>query len=111
MRSMKNSNALGALLVFVVVLLCANTAAAAPVDQGVSPTNIFAACTSTPADSIFGVTMFVLGVTAAIFVVVGSLLLYCVVKFKKRKDDDGREPAQVYGSNQVEHLHGPSSLY
>jgi cytochrome c oxidase subunit 2 len=46
--------------------------------------------------------MFVLAVTGAIFVVVGSLLVYCVVKFKRKKDDDGREPAQVYGSNQVE---------
>jgi cytochrome c oxidase subunit 2 len=67
----------------------------------VSPTSIFAPA-STPADSIFGLSLFVLGVTAAIFVVVASLLVYCVVKFKKRKDDNGREPAQVYGSNQVE---------
>ncbi len=66
-----------------------------------SPTNIFAP-DSTPADSIFGLSLFVLGVTAAIFVVVFSLLVYCVVKFRKRQDDDGREPPQVYGSNQVE---------
>ncbi len=31
-----------------------------------------------------------------------SLLTYAVVKFRKRADDDGLEPAQVYGSNQVE---------
>jgi cytochrome c oxidase subunit II len=66
-----------------------------------SPTNIFAPA-STPADSIFGLSMFVLEVTATIFVVVFSLLAYCVIKFRKRADDDGREPAQVYGSNQVE---------
>ena len=46
--------------------------------------------------------MFVLAVTGAIFVVVFMLLLYSVVKFRKRKYDDGREPPQVYGSNQVE---------
>ena len=46
--------------------------------------------------------MFVLGVTAAIFVAVFTLLVYAVVKYRKRADDDGREPPQVYGSNQVE---------
>ena len=66
-----------------------------------SPTNIFAPV-STPAKSIFGLSMFVLAVTAAIFVVVFTLLAYSVVKFRKRLNDDGREPPQVYGSNQVE---------
>src|SRR5256712_11320343 len=66
-----------------------------------NPTNIFAPV-STPAESIFGLSVFVLGVTAAIFAVVFSLLVYSVVKFRKRNDDDGREPPQLYGSNQVE---------
>jgi len=66
-----------------------------------SPTNIFAPV-STPAKSIFGLSMFVLAVTAAIFVVVFTLLAYSVAKFRKRANDDGREPPQVYGSNQVE---------
>src|SRR3989442_10451668 len=66
-----------------------------------NPTNIFAPV-STPAESIFGLSLFVLGVTAAIFAVVFSLLVYSVVKFRKRNDDDGREPPQLYGSNQVE---------
>jgi cytochrome c oxidase subunit 2 len=66
-----------------------------------SPTNIFAPA-STPAKSIFRLSLFVLVITGVIFVVVGSLLAYAVVKFRKRKDDDSREPAQVYGSNQVE---------
>ena len=43
-----------------------------------------------------------LGVTGVIFVVVFSLLAYAVVRFRKRTDDDDREPPQVYGSNQVE---------
>jgi cytochrome c oxidase subunit II len=66
-----------------------------------SPTNIFDPA-STPAKSIFGLSLFVLLITGVIFVVVASLLAYAVVKFRKRKNDDGREPAQVYGSNQVE---------
>jgi cytochrome c oxidase subunit 2 len=66
-----------------------------------SPTNIFAPA-STPAKSIFGLSLFVLAVTGAIFLVVFALLLYSVVKFRKKRNDDGREPPQVYGSNQVE---------
>jgi cytochrome c oxidase subunit II len=66
-----------------------------------SSTNIFAPA-STPAKTIFGLSIFVLAVTAAIFVVVGGLLVYSVVKFRGRAIDAGREPAQVYGSTQIE---------
>ena len=65
-----------------------------------SPTSIFAPH-STPAQSIFDLSLFVLMVTGVIFIVVFSLLAYAVVKFRKRAADSG-EPAQVYGSNQVE---------
>jgi cytochrome c oxidase subunit 2 len=41
-------------------------------------------------------------VTAGIFLVVFILLAYSVMKFRKKNNDDGREPPQVYGSNQVE---------
>lgn len=67
----------------------------------VSSTNIFAPA-STPARSIFGLSIFVVAVTAVIFVVVGGLLVYSVVKFRGRASDAGREPAQVYGSTQIE---------
>src|SRR6202050_3024937 len=66
-----------------------------------SPTNIFAPA-STPAQSILDLSLFVLEVTAAVFVVVFTLLTYAVVKFRKRSTTDGREPAQVYGSSQLE---------
>jgi cytochrome c oxidase subunit II len=66
-----------------------------------SPTNIFAPA-STPAQSILDLSLFVLEVTGAVFLVVFSLLTYAVVKFRKRKTDDAREPAQVYGSTQLE---------
>jgi cytochrome c oxidase subunit 2 len=57
---------------------------------------------STPADSIFRLSMLVLTITGAIFAVVFSLLVYAVSKYRRRDADDGREPPQVYGSNQVE---------
>jgi cytochrome c oxidase subunit 2 len=66
-----------------------------------SPTNIFAPV-STPADSIFGLSIFVLLTMGVIFVVVFALLAYTVVRFRNRRGDDRREPAQIYGSTQVE---------
>jgi cytochrome c oxidase subunit II len=66
-----------------------------------SPTTIFAPA-STPAAAIYGLSTLVIGVTALIFVCVSALLAYAVFRFRKRPDDDGSEPAQVYGSNQVE---------
>jgi cytochrome c oxidase subunit 2 len=66
-----------------------------------SPTNIFAPA-STPADSIFGLSIFVLLNVAAIFVVVCALLAYVVVRFRNKQGADRSEPAQIYGSNQVE---------
>jgi cytochrome c oxidase subunit II len=85
------------------ILICVGGAVAAFADAArpLSPTNIFAPA-STPAKSIFELSLFVLAVTGAIFLVVFTLLLYSVVKFRKRTNDDGREPPQVYGSNQVE---------
>jgi cytochrome c oxidase subunit 2 len=102
MRGMNNSIALGVAQIFAFVLWSAATSAGAEAAAPpLSPTNIFAPV-STPAKSIFGLSIFVLAVTAAIFVVVFTLLAYSVVKFRKRSNDDGREPPQVYGSNQVE---------
>jgi cytochrome c oxidase subunit 2 len=66
-----------------------------------SPTNIFRPA-STPAQSILELSLFVLEVTGAIFVVVFSLIAYAVVRFRKRSTTDDQEPAQVYGSTQLE---------
>ena len=74
---------------------------ALPAAQSSSSTSIFSPV-STPADSILGLSFFVLAITGVIFLIVASLLVYSAVKFRKRADDDGREPPQVYGSNQLE---------
>jgi cytochrome c oxidase subunit 2 len=57
---------------------------------------------STPADSIYHLSLFVLALCAAIFLTVFSLLAYAVIKFRRRAGDDGCEPPQIYGSNQME---------
>jgi cytochrome c oxidase subunit II len=64
-------------------------------------TNIFAPA-STPADIIRHLSGFVLAITGIVFIVVFSLLVYSIVKFRGHVRDSGREPAQVYGSTQIE---------
>jgi cytochrome c oxidase subunit 2 len=63
--------------------------------------NIFAP-ESTPATAIVDLSMLVLGITAVIFVVVAGLLVYAIVKFRATPANADREPAQVYGSTQIE---------
>jgi len=65
-----------------------------------SPTTIFAPV-STPANEIAGLGVLVISMSGAIFAVVCGLLVYTIVRFR-RTHDETNEPAQVYGSNQVE---------
>ena len=64
-------------------------------------TSIFSPA-STPAKAIADLSVFVLVITGIIFLAVFALLLYSVVRFRGRAMDGGREPAQVYGSMQIE---------
>ena len=57
---------------------------------------------STPAHAVSHLAGFVLWITGAIFVVVAGLLVYALVRFRRRANDDGTEPAQIYGSGPVE---------
>jgi len=75
--------------------------ASEPPNSSAHTTNIFAPA-STPAKSIVDLSVFVLVITGIIFVVVCALLVYSIIKFRGRAVDAGREPAQVYGSTQIE---------
>jgi cytochrome c oxidase subunit II len=57
---------------------------------------------STPAHQIYGLSLFVLLITGTIFVVVAGLLAYAIIRFRAREADQQHEPAQIYGSTQVE---------
>lgn len=57
---------------------------------------------SAPAEAVYEISLLALLVCAGIFLVVGSLLAYAVVKFRSRPGDEGTEPPQIYGSNQLE---------
>ena len=77
------------------------TAAPAIADDAGGVTNIFKP-DGTPARAISDYTVLVLAICAAIFVVVAGLLAYTATRFRRRASDDGHEPPQVYGSNQIE---------
>lgn len=86
------------------VLICLVTASAGATEPGnssLTPTNIFNPA-STPAKSILDLSIFVLVITGIIFFVVFTLLLYSVLKFRRKGENADREPAQVYGSTQIE---------
>lgn len=57
---------------------------------------------STPAHEIYGLSLFVLEITGSIFAVVGGLLVFIVIRYRARKYAVHEEPAQIYGSVQVE---------
>lgn len=65
-------------------------------------TNIFDPRAS-PAAAESDLGWFTIAVTALIFVVVAGLIVYTIARFRRRPGDDlHQEPAQVYGSNQIE---------
>jgi cytochrome c oxidase subunit II len=57
---------------------------------------------STPANEISTVAYFTITVCAVIFLIVGGLIVYSIIRFREPPGDDGREPAQIYGSNPIE---------
>ncbi len=57
---------------------------------------------ATPASGSYSLSLFVFAITGGIFIVVGSLAAYAVIKFRARPGDDQSEPVQIFGSNQIE---------
>jgi cytochrome c oxidase subunit II len=99
MQRLKNT--VRAAMGWVAFLFCCVTTAAAADLSSTSQTNIFAP-QSTPARSILHLSLFVLSITGIIFVVVFTLLVYSISKFRARSASANSEPAQVYGSTQIE---------
>ena len=57
---------------------------------------------ATPAASVYQLSMLVIAICSVIFLVVAGLLTFTLFRFRKRRLDNGNEPAQVYGSNRIE---------
>ncbi len=87
------------MLVFAALALLQGSTPALPEHR---IANIFKPLAS-PAESEHNIALFTLAVTGAIFVAVAALIIYTMVRFRRRADDNTRqEPPQVYGSNQIE---------
>lgn len=72
-------------------------------DRLFTPPNSIFSPQSAPAHDIFRLAMFTLVVTGAVFVIVSSLLIYAILRYRERSGKDAeREPPQIYGSNQIE---------
>jgi cytochrome c oxidase subunit 2 len=67
------------------------------------PTSIFSPA-GTPAHLVFGLSLLILSITLSIFVLVAGLLAFVLIRYRSKPGDlDAfREPAQIYGSNQIE---------
>jgi cytochrome c oxidase subunit 2 len=57
---------------------------------------------ATPGDAVRESAIFVLFISAGIFLVVAAFAAYAIFKFRRRPGDDLTEPPQVYGSTQIE---------
>lgn len=102
MRATRSSScsfaSLGGRIASLVLLLLSPLPALA---LGPSGTSIFRPMSS-QAGAIHRYSLFVLGITGAIFAVVFTMLVVALVRFRRRPGDDAAEPPQVYGSEQVE---------
>jgi cytochrome c oxidase subunit 2 len=57
---------------------------------------------SPPAEYIRNLSVLVLAITAFIFVAVEGILIYAIVRFRRRAGDANTEPPQLYGSKPIE---------
>lgn len=100
-RQHSTSRFWNAVVPFLFLFCCALAVPSAWADGPQRTPSIFAPA-STPAHSIFGLSMFVLTITGSIFATVAGLFTFALIRFRERKNDDPSEPVQVYGSVQVE---------
>ena len=85
----------------LVAIAISSTAMAQDDATATFNTNVFSGV-STPALVTQNYSYLVLGICAAIFVVVMTMGIITLIRFRKRPGDDDREPPQIYGSNPLE---------
>jgi cytochrome c oxidase subunit 2 len=93
---------LAAYALLLLLSSAGHAAWAAPTDKVVYQTPSIFEPHSGPAQTIYHLSLFVMQITGAIFVVVASLLVYVIVRFRQRNPNDDSEPPQIYGSTQIE---------
>ena len=90
---------------YALLLLLSSAGRAAwalPTDNVVHQTPSIFEPHSGPAQTIYHLSLFVMQITGAIFIVVASLLVFVIVGYRQRNPNDDTERPQIYGSTQIE---------
>jgi cytochrome c oxidase subunit II len=88
--------------ILLLIAVWPRRAGAQSSEQVRSVQNIFAPV-GAPAELLHQTAVLVLLICLGIFIVVGGLLLYAVIRYREKPtDDDTTEPPQVYGSTAIE---------
>lgn len=92
-----------AAVVFAAIFIAAPGAwAAAPIcENGATASPTMFAPRSLPAEMILDLSWLVWGICIGIFLIMEGLIILCIFKYRRAKDDD-TEAAQIYGSNPIE---------
>jgi cytochrome c oxidase subunit II len=101
-KGLKRNNCAFRRALLLLTAALPGTLGAQSADQVRSVQNIFAPV-GPPAQLIHQTAVLVLVICLSIFIVVGGLLFYAVVRYRQKPtDDDTTEPPQVYGSTAIE---------
>jgi cytochrome c oxidase subunit II len=101
-KGLKQNNCMFRRAFLLLAAALPGTVGAQTADEVRSVQNIFAPV-GPPAELLNQTAILVLLICLGIFVAVGGLLLYAVVRYRQKPtDDDTTEPPQVYGSTAIE---------
>ena len=73
-----------------------------PICNGAAPWPTMFAPRSAPAQQILDITWLVIGIVGALGIIVMTMIIFSIIRYRHREDDDGAEPPQIYGSNPIE---------
>jgi len=89
-------------LLIMLALADPGALAAAPIcENGAAPSPTMFAPRSKPAELILEISWLVWAICGLIFVIMEGLIIWCIFKYRRAKDDHTEAP-QIYGSNPIE---------
>ncbi|MDG2424425.1 MAG: cytochrome c oxidase subunit II [Phycisphaerales bacterium] len=87
---------------FVMADEVATVPSNAPVCDGAAPWPTMFAPRSAPAQEILNITWLVIGIVGALGIIVMTMIIFSIIRYRYKEGDDETEPAQIYGSNPIE---------
>ncbi len=74
----------------------------APVCDGAAPWPTMFAPRSAPAETILNITWLVIGIVGVLGIIVMTLIIFSIIRYRHKEGDETTEPPQIYGSNPIE---------